>query len=472
MEKNQGLRKRPGGGGGMDDDISVSAGASGPGSSTNASLPRGVGGRTGGRKSSDVMAVEEGAGDLKRADAASSLGASTVGGANVSSGTKAQLIAIFVLLGCAQLFYWNSVLNILFSLSTKLYPGQSWIKNTITAVNNTASILATVFTIWQGALSTTVVCISFLVMGAGCLLTALTTQFITGAAGAWCLISLAVLTGLAAAFAQSGGYSLASVMPINVGGYFSVGQGVSGVVSWFVWYCISELTMRKATKPQVRTQMWIQMGIAALLYFTSGIVFYFMAAKPEIRSKIDRAAQTMRAEAANPAAPSYLALLKDSWPLTVGIFISFFTTLFIFPNIGPLTWSVAQTSWLTWFFFAFQLGDFVGRFIPNLFAFTVLSAWQFFVWVSVRLVFVLTFGILGWKQKANAFLGGKAWLLVLVSLIALTNGHACSNAFIVVGDSVSKRYQPFVPRVCSVLVLSLLCGISAGLWISFGVLSV
>ncbi|EZG67030.1 putative transmembrane protein [Gregarina niphandrodes] len=231
---------------------------------------------------------------------------------------------VFLALGFADLFYWNCVLNILFDIRDKYYPAYPSMTDTLNAVNNITSLIVAIYTIKTGAMNMTVILASGALLSVACLLTAIAVQWCPGVSGVvWLHIANAV-AGACSGFYQTGACGLASVVGQGgLTGYVSAGQGVTGVATFALWQIISH------SKLDVKPALWTLMAIGCGITLTSAYFFWLLLRKPEIARRVAQVRKSLKEEANDPDAPSYLFIFKSSWLPMCTTFWCMFISLFV-----------------------------------------------------------------------------------------------------------------------------------------------
>eukprot|EP00922_Rhytidocystis_sp_ex-Travisia-forbesii_P016902 GHVS01025223.1.p1 GENE.GHVS01025223.1~~GHVS01025223.1.p1 ORF type:complete len:250 (+),score=50.83 GHVS01025223.1:102-752(+) len=166
-------------------------------------------------------------------------------------------------------------------------------------------------------------------------------------------------------------------------------------------------------------------------------------------------------------------LFKKAWQQIVALFLTLFVTLQMFPNVGPIKWGDTG-SLMVVMVGMFQVGDFIGRYLPNagrwLGRVVTLSPSAVFPLSLCRVVFIPLFMVCykygegGAGGGSNAVLGSTGFHIVLMLVMAVTNGWLCSLCLVYVPNKLETVDDK--GAACSLAVLLMLVGIVAGVWLS------
>ncbi|CEM19655.1 unnamed protein product [Vitrella brassicaformis CCMP3155] len=157
----------------------------------------------------------------------------------------------------------------------------------------------------------------------------------------------------------------------------------------------------------------------------------------------------------------------SAFPQALNVFLVFAVTFTIFPSVSG-TWEVGRGSRLAndWFKLIvvgfFQLGDLVGRYMPN---------WGMKVpphhlnkGVAARFVFIPLF--MACQRLGDSLIfGSQAFRYLVMLAMALTNGWMASLSMTFAPQQVSSEAEKEV--VGFIMCLSLIGGICAGSWLSY-----
>eukprot|EP00389_Voromonas_pontica_P012791 GDKH01019690.1.p1 GENE.GDKH01019690.1~~GDKH01019690.1.p1 ORF type:complete len:473 (-),score=140.91 GDKH01019690.1:243-1661(-) len=169
----------------------------------------------------------------------------------------------------------------------------------------------------------------------------------------------------------------------------------------------------------------------------------------------------------NASARGLGAIFADAWPMMVCEMFVFIITFMIFPALS-VNWYTDGAAYFPrtkvgqgWFVLcvvgAFQIGDLVGRYMPALGA--MLPAWSVKWFVGSRLLLVPV-AMLCQHQDQAAFWGNDNVRLLLMFVVAVTNGWASTLAMIYGPDQVKSNAEKEIVGIA--MVTSLLGGITVG----------
>lgn len=359
----------------------------------------------------------------------------------------------FCLMGFADLFFWNCILSILWDIREFVYTDYPQMTDTLNATNMMSSVVVAVYCVWSGAVNHTITITAAFGFCVAAVATACCVQWAPGLTGVILIHFANIIAGAASGLYQTGAVGLASVISEVLNGYISTGAGICGVVTWALWRGIS------ASSLDTKGALWVLMALAFLVAATGGIFFWIISRQPAIAERSKEVRESLRTEATNPDAPSYLFLLKRCWKPIFAIFFNMYITLFFFPNIGPLNWGAGDNT--NWIMGGFQFGDLIGRYMPVLIPMVVYSVNTAFL-VSLGRTLFLVLAILVFAYKEKAFFSHVAWQVVLIACMAITSGWNVSCIFMKTPDVIPQA--DWRSRVGSLLVLGLLTGIAGGLW--------
>eukprot|EP01053_Blabericola_migrator_P000376 Blabericola_migrator_1__375@NODE_1093_length_5463_cov_81_535211_g748_i0_p1_GENE_NODE_1093_length_5463_cov_81_535211_g748_i0NODE_1093_length_5463_cov_81_535211_g748_i0_p1_ORF_typecomplete_len431_score56_58Nucleoside_tran/PF01733_18/5_8e02Nucleoside_tran/PF01733_18/4_8e45DUF3412/PF11892_8/3_5DUF3412/PF11892_8/2_4e02_NODE_1093_length_5463_cov_81_535211_g748_i020113303 len=377
---------------------------------------------------------------------------------------------VFVVMGTAELYYWNSVLNVLYNIQADIYPEHPSMTNTLNAVNNLGCIFVAAINIWTGAMHQKLAVAAGFIMAVMHIVTAMVVQWSTGTTGVVLLHICNVVAGMTNGAFQSNSYGLAASMPRVFSGYVSAGNGICGVVTFLVWMLFSEAVYkpwnnitREESAVLTKKANWWLMGIGFVLMSFSSLSYMYLLRQPFVEARLEAAKRAIKEENSNPEAPSYLELLKVSWKMVFTAFFCLFITLFIFPNPGPLKWADSRvgTNVVTGMF---QVGDLIGRYLPTLIPIALIAPTALFYATLSRVAFVVLF-FLCYKFPANEVWGSLSVHIILMLLLAITNGWYASCSLIHAPESLTTKTK-WRSRVSAMALVGVLVGIFAGLWCS------
>eukprot|EP01053_Blabericola_migrator_P012374 Blabericola_migrator_1__12373@NODE_776_length_6565_cov_52_387504_g552_i0_p1_GENE_NODE_776_length_6565_cov_52_387504_g552_i0NODE_776_length_6565_cov_52_387504_g552_i0_p1_ORF_typecomplete_len442_score46_63Nucleoside_tran/PF01733_18/2_2e03Nucleoside_tran/PF01733_18/1_8e41DUF5527/PF17665_1/1e03DUF5527/PF17665_1/3_9e03DUF5527/PF17665_1/0_058Trp_oprn_chp/PF09534_10/5_2e03Trp_oprn_chp/PF09534_10/4_9e02Trp_oprn_chp/PF09534_10/0_05Trp_oprn_chp/PF09534_10/5_4e03VirB8/PF04335_13/0_16Ferlin_C/PF16165_5/8_3e len=366
------------------------------------------------------------------------------------------LLFIFLLIGTSHLMFWNSILNILSDIRLNYFTSIPSASDTLTAAQTLGTVIAAIANSIYGKLSLRIFLITACVQAAAHLLTPAVLYAESEVARAGLLHVLYFLAGLANGGMQSFGYALSGAMPYVYTGAVSAGNGLSGLITFAVWMIVQHVG-----NPTVMRNLWALMIVGFVIVVASIIIVLVLYKRPEVKGKIDADNAAMAVSKNDPSAPSYFELLKHGWPMVLSVFAVFYCTLAFFPNVGPIRWS-STGSKLDTVLGMFQVGDFGGRFLPNM-AFFVVSRTTVYISVALRYIFIVFF-VSFWKMADSTPWNSFAFQIVIMLLFAITNGWASSNAMIHAPGMI--EHESYRGKMASVALVGLLLGINLGSWTS------
>eukprot|EP01057_Protomagalhaensia_wolfi_P000480 Protomagalhaensia_wolfi_Nauph_80__479@NODE_1269_length_1620_cov_92_282100_g978_i0_p1_GENE_NODE_1269_length_1620_cov_92_282100_g978_i0NODE_1269_length_1620_cov_92_282100_g978_i0_p1_ORF_typecomplete_len442_score76_51Nucleoside_tran/PF01733_18/1_4e03Nucleoside_tran/PF01733_18/6_6e47MFS_2/PF13347_6/42MFS_2/PF13347_6/0_009MFS_2/PF13347_6/0_69DUF4500/PF14937_6/2_1DUF4500/PF14937_6/1_6e02Vpu/PF00558_19/9e03Vpu/PF00558_19/1_7e03Vpu/PF00558_19/0_98Vpu/PF00558_19/1_8e04UPF0242/PF06785_11/9UPF0242/PF06785_ len=378
-------------------------------------------------------------------------------------GTPAQdatfswlFMLIFILIGTSHLTFWNGILNILGDVRNVYFEDQPSASDTLTAAQTSGTLIAALINSVYGKINIKVFLVCAIVHTVSHILTPVVLYAGSLGARAGLLHTVYVLAGLSNGGMQSFGYALSGAMPYIYTGAVSAGNGLAGIVTFVVW-----LIVKAVDAEAVMKNLWVTMGVGCFCCVAAIFIVLWLYKRPEVRQKVDQDNAKQIESKHDVDAPSYGTLIKDSWPMILVVFTTFFYTLAFFPNVGPIRWSGSGNQ-LDVTLGMFQVGDFVGRFMPNLAFFILTPLWVYIVTV-IRFVFIVFF-VLFWKQSHNSPWDSFAFQAIMMLLFAITNGWMSSCAMIH-APSMSP-HAAYRGKVAAVALVFLLLGINLGSWTS------
>eukprot|EP01056_Protomagalhaensia_sp_Gyna25_P005532 Protomagalhaensia_sp_Gyna_25__5531@NODE_747_length_2706_cov_389_136858_g585_i0_p1_GENE_NODE_747_length_2706_cov_389_136858_g585_i0NODE_747_length_2706_cov_389_136858_g585_i0_p1_ORF_typecomplete_len443_score38_04Nucleoside_tran/PF01733_18/2e03Nucleoside_tran/PF01733_18/9_2e44MFS_2/PF13347_6/22MFS_2/PF13347_6/0_096MFS_2/PF13347_6/1Vpu/PF00558_19/0_54Vpu/PF00558_19/4_4e03_NODE_747_length_2706_cov_389_136858_g585_i011382466 len=365
-------------------------------------------------------------------------------------------VLIFILIGTSHLTFWNGILNILGDVRNVYFEDQPSASDTLTAAQTSGTLIAALINSVYGKINIRVFLVCAIIHTASHILTPVVLYAGSLGARAGLLHTVYVLAGLSNGGMQSFGYALSGAMPYIYTGAVSAGNGLAGIVTFAVW-----LIVKAVDATAVMKNLWITMGVGCFCSVASIFIVLGLYKRAEIREKIDHDNAKQIEAKHDTEAPSYGTLIKDSWPMLLVVFTTFFYTLAFFPNVGPIRWSGSGNQ-LDVTLGMFQVGDFVGRFMPNL-TFFILSPLLVYIVTVIRFVFIVFF-VLFWRKSQSSPWDSFAFQAIIMLVFAITNGWMSSCAMIH-APSMSP-HAAYRGKVAAVALVFLLLGINLGSWTS------
>eukprot|EP00921_Rhytidocystis_pertsovi_P018591 GHVQ01029455.1.p1 GENE.GHVQ01029455.1~~GHVQ01029455.1.p1 ORF type:complete len:571 (+),score=79.03 GHVQ01029455.1:436-2148(+) len=164
----------------------------------------------------------------------------------------------------------------------------------------------------------------------------------------------------------------------------------------------------------------------------------------------------------------YWWVFRQSMLPVCSVFLCFFVTLSLFPNVGPLEWGNEVVVVIG----MFQLGDFLGRFLPS----AQCYLGSLVVWPK-NVVFLVSIGRIlfvplymccdrfGYTSEEPMSIFSALWFHIILTLcLAVSNGWLASLSMMYAPNCLEKDEDK--GRASSIATLSLLIAIMSGLWFS------
>eukprot|EP01054_Gregarina_sp_Poly1_P007796 Gregarina_sp_Poly_1__7795@NODE_440_length_8372_cov_344_424925_g359_i0_p3_GENE_NODE_440_length_8372_cov_344_424925_g359_i0NODE_440_length_8372_cov_344_424925_g359_i0_p3_ORF_typecomplete_len446_score53_96Nucleoside_tran/PF01733_18/2_7e03Nucleoside_tran/PF01733_18/1_4e41MFS_2/PF13347_6/0_17MFS_2/PF13347_6/0_26MFS_2/PF13347_6/0_59UL41A/PF17591_2/0_12VirB8/PF04335_13/0_19TMIE/PF16038_5/0_41_NODE_440_length_8372_cov_344_424925_g359_i027724109 len=365
-------------------------------------------------------------------------------------------LLIFIFIGTSHLTFWNGILNVLGDVRTVYFESQPSAADTLTAAQTTGVLIAAIANSLYGKISIKIFLIAATIQAIVHLLTPAVLYAPSEPARAALLHVLYFISGLSNGGYQSIGYAISGAMPYVYTGAVSAGNGFSGLLTFAVW-----MILKATDAGALMRNLWWLMGIGCFVVTASIVVVMMLWRRPEVRAKIDADNATMAAARNDPTAPSYISLLKETWPMVVTVFLTFLLTLSLFPNVGPIRWS-GTGSQLDTVLGMFQVGDFIGRLMPNL-TWLILPPLWVYITAGARFIF-LVFFILFWQKSASNPWDSFAFQAIIMLLFAVTNGWMSSCS--VIHAPLMTNHLAYRGKVATMALVGLLLGITLGSWLS------
>eukprot|EP00922_Rhytidocystis_sp_ex-Travisia-forbesii_P014743 GHVS01022009.1.p1 GENE.GHVS01022009.1~~GHVS01022009.1.p1 ORF type:complete len:558 (+),score=83.31 GHVS01022009.1:196-1869(+) len=162
----------------------------------------------------------------------------------------------------------------------------------------------------------------------------------------------------------------------------------------------------------------------------------------------------------------WVGTVRAAWVQLFCIGLSMWITLMMFPVIGPLSWLSSDMDVIMGMF---QIGDFIGRYVPNAgfipyIGKVFMMPQKFVIFFAVaRVVFVPLFMLCYKLPEVGVFV--SMWYQVLLMLaFSVSNGWCCTLGLIYCPNQLKHGNDKAKASLASSVVLML--GIVAGLWMS------
>eukprot|EP01056_Protomagalhaensia_sp_Gyna25_P005636 Protomagalhaensia_sp_Gyna_25__5635@NODE_78_length_5524_cov_150_417320_g59_i0_p1_GENE_NODE_78_length_5524_cov_150_417320_g59_i0NODE_78_length_5524_cov_150_417320_g59_i0_p1_ORF_typecomplete_len475_score86_15Nucleoside_tran/PF01733_18/1_8e03Nucleoside_tran/PF01733_18/1_4e30DUF1229/PF06797_11/7_7DUF1229/PF06797_11/6_7_NODE_78_length_5524_cov_150_417320_g59_i013482772 len=401
---------------------------------------------------------------------------------------------VFIFLGCGAMYFWNSVLNTIYSVVAVQYPEYPRLADTVTSTYSTVSFLTAMVLSMVGPLNRWLNLAGGAGMIAAALLYPVVTLHTAGFSGATGLHILAVGGAVADTCFQVSGYAYAVILPRQFGGWVSFGYGISGVVTFSLWMMFSQgiFDINRGDFGQLQKAVWGHTIIAAGVCIFAVTAFHLFSrmtvAKeailrtrrvPEFGAPTDDCdAETSysmleeedRKKSFWSKARQYWLIFQKTWGMQVGMAVLMGMSMMAYPLIGPYRWgrSFRENDVLTG---VFQVCDFTGRYIPNM---SWLMSWLL---IPGWLVLPLTIGrgvLLGlfiWIAKnnegasnPNGILQNYGTQITLMFALAITHGWYASVYMTRIPEGVTHPKDKAKASAMGVSLLIFM--IAVGLWLA------
>lgn len=404
-----------------------------------------------------------------------------------------KCIFVFLLLGASALYYWNSVLNTMYSVVAVQYPEYPHLADTITSSYSTVSFITAITLSIIGPLNKWMNLVGGIVLALMAIVFPVVTLTMDGKSGAALLHITAIIAGMAETCFQVAGYAYAVILPRPCGSWVSFGYGICGVLTFCLWMLFSQgiFDINSGEKPQIRGAVWCHMACATLITAAAVVVFWRFAGSETAKEALVRVAKQKKLqedteqhyaclEAEDDSqgkkrlqtfrfkATQYWSVFQQTWLMQVGMALNMGMSMMAYPLIGPYRWnrSIKQNDVLTGIF---QVCDFTGRYIPNL---AWLIPWLMIPgWLVVPLTLIrgVLLGLFIWIAKSTE--RGDSGLLqeygvqvVLMIAMALSHGWYASVYMTRIPEGVSHPKDK--ARASAMGVSLLIFMIAAGLWLA------
>eukprot|EP00921_Rhytidocystis_pertsovi_P014937 GHVQ01023953.1.p1 GENE.GHVQ01023953.1~~GHVQ01023953.1.p1 ORF type:complete len:474 (-),score=34.99 GHVQ01023953.1:3170-4591(-) len=424
-------------------------------------------------------------------------------------------IATFTFAGVGCLLFWNLCLCTINNVANTMYQNGS-LADTMVAVYQTFNISVQLLFIFCGGVRRTLFVSAMACTGVLVFMVPVILQVASAKVAVPLLYVLMVPVGTCMGILFGCGFTFAAIMPVNFCGYVAFGMGVSGLISFGLWMLVSKVIFDSSTPQGLLYGIWLlfccvgfmYFGIAALMYFTlnlpwasnaiwrvhhplsvlrvtrehppgSSSALYKESNKGGNANKGDTEKQNMSSEKSEE---NCVVTIKDSvepvldwWTLIKVIFpqlfnmgITLWITLNVFPVVGPYSWQGPSMGELDVIMGMFQIGDFIGRYLPNGNIpyvgklFMIKPKWLLLP-VLIRLCFIPLF-VLSFKLQSTAVINDLWYQLLLMLVFGMTDGW-----FVVLGSIYNPeqvKHEKNKGRAGLLGSVVMMLGIVTGLWTS------
>lgn len=259
-----------------------------------------------------------------------------------------QCMVVFIVMGSAALYFWNSVLNTLYTVVVTRYPDHLSLADTVTASYSTVAFLTAFGLSWIGAARVQWNVIGGTVLAIMTLIFPVAAVYVDGTTGYVMLVVIAVIAGFAEMLFQVSGFAFAVILPQAFGGWVSFGYGICGVITFFVWTTLSyglKITDENgAPTDKIPLAVWIHFTIAAVFILISMGSFLWLYKQPVMQDAVARAKDVYSKSGANLITHqnredlSIWQVFKQTWKMQSGLAFLIGLSMMAYPNIGPYQW--------------------------------------------------------------------------------------------------------------------------------------
>lgn len=402
---------------------------------------------------------------------------------------------IFTILGCLAGFFWEAMLNCLPTICAKIFPSRPTFSDDVTAIFNTAILLAAGILTVCSPLHRWILLSASAVLSACSVLIGLFCSF-EEHRYEWIPMSMLIVNfvaGLASGFAESSTFAYALCLhSTRFAGCFSVGFGLSGILSVVCWMLWSRVLWPDTDLYSAQRCIWAQQIVSALIAFISFGAFIrfthiesYKLWKAELPSgpSVSSLLSPLTSQAPKPSATSLQSadlegydhhdeakaetplweVIKATSTCQFHLGLVLFITYALVPNLVPLVLldSSHQQDILV---AVYQITDFIGRFGANL--------ENYAAWIKIRLKWLvpLSYGRLillsiGLRLIVSPLSLGMSlfWVqLVFTAVVGLTNGWFLTLFMMYLGGPLTKDHDK--GRATAVSVMTQLLGVVFGLY--------
>eukprot|EP01054_Gregarina_sp_Poly1_P000754 Gregarina_sp_Poly_1__753@NODE_117_length_13667_cov_177_395147_g104_i0_p4_GENE_NODE_117_length_13667_cov_177_395147_g104_i0NODE_117_length_13667_cov_177_395147_g104_i0_p4_ORF_typecomplete_len459_score49_69Nucleoside_tran/PF01733_18/2_8e03Nucleoside_tran/PF01733_18/1_5e32DUF3043/PF11241_8/7_5e02DUF3043/PF11241_8/0_34DUF3043/PF11241_8/5_9e03_NODE_117_length_13667_cov_177_395147_g104_i085879963 len=404
-----------------------------------------------------------------------------------------RCIFIFVLLGASALYFWNSVLNTMYSVVAVRFPEYPRLADTVTSSYSSVAFVTAMIMSINGPLNKWYNFIGGIVLVVMAILFPVATLQLSGRAGVVVLHLTAIVAGVAEMCFQVSGYAFAVILPRQYGGWVSFGYGICGVVTFSLWMLFSQgiFDINSGSQSQIKGAVWCHMAVAAVFTATAVIAFRVFVSTPVAKEALRRAHEKNQRQAMDAednydmlknedeqpktrfqrfkiSTRHYFFVFQKTWGMQIGMAVLMGLSMMAYPLIGPYRWgrSFKENDVLTGIF---QICDFSGRYIPNLawlFPWLLIPGWLVLPLTLARGVLL---GLFIWiaksTERGNEGLLQAYWVqIILMIAMALSHGWYASVYMTRIPDGVTHPRDK--ARASSMGVSLLVFAIAAGLWLA------
>lgn len=429
-------------------------------------------------------------------------------------------IFVFVLMGASAMWYWNAVLNALFSVVVTKYPDRPRLADTTTALYSTIAFLSAAGLSWYGAATPKLNYYGGVLLALMSFVFPIIVVYAHGSTGETLLYISAVLAGFAEMLFQVSGFAVAVSLPVNFAGWISFGYGICGVFTFSFWMLFSQAIF----KNQNDRALWCHFSLCALVILVAVVAFHFLRNRPFVALAIAKAQERSSSSTTSTPTPTstethadthtptqspsvsampkkevalhviqggadteyeseqekekeltHWQVFKKTWEMQCGLAFLMALSMMVYPNIAPYQWglSVKKNDILTGMF---QIGDFVGRYVPNLVPLLLLKkSWLLSLTVLRTALLVIFILIAYYAREARRAVeaGGTAkdYILLkyglqvfLMLTLSLTHGWYASVYMCRVCEGLKSPKDR--ARASAMAVSLLVFAIAVGLWLA------
>eukprot|EP01053_Blabericola_migrator_P012182 Blabericola_migrator_1__12181@NODE_755_length_6648_cov_53_314086_g541_i0_p4_GENE_NODE_755_length_6648_cov_53_314086_g541_i0NODE_755_length_6648_cov_53_314086_g541_i0_p4_ORF_typecomplete_len306_score23_51Nucleoside_tran/PF01733_18/1_1e03Nucleoside_tran/PF01733_18/4_4e09_NODE_755_length_6648_cov_53_314086_g541_i01451062 len=182
---------------------------------------------------------------------------------------------VFVLMGTSALYYWNCVVNALYSILTVKYPEYPSLFDSITSSYASIAFVTSVALSIAGPLRMWINFAGGVVLAAASISFPVAVLTMQGRSGFVALHIMAGVAGLAEACFQVSAFAFSVILPRPFAGWVSLGYGLCGVVTFSSWMLFSQGIHDVNTMEQreVAGALWCHMSLATILILISIAIF-------------------------------------------------------------------------------------------------------------------------------------------------------------------------------------------------------
>ncbi|KAF7456249.1 Nucleoside transporter family protein [Cryptosporidium felis] len=402
---------------------------------------------------------------------------------------------VFITFGIASLFMWNTYLSCCGVMNKQLFPGMGFIQYVQTSymssvfIGNITMVLGlthifdphhcTVIFNCVGALQSSIICLS--------------VWFLQGTfVGCFVNLLIAGLVAFSCAILIPETFTLAAIMPESFCSDVSLGQSLSGVITFTLTLLLDVLLPHDVQGR--RLLVTLMFGVSTAVSLLAAYMAQSLTKSPwsysaiaEIRKRSGASTQLSAGNQRNDSVVSYedsllsipisldtersfeyrntyLEVTRQIWPQLYNIFMSFMVTLAVFPTIStewnPLLPEKYSNVFMVVLVGMFHFGDMLGRHLPRLGL--VVPPSLLWILTTSRLGFIPLYAAI--KHASPGSFLGSAWTQVSVQFVlAFTNGFSAYLAFIYGPETVYFRHNK--EKASFLLAIYNVAGMTAGSWL-------